>query len=184
MRPNGRDDVLHDVGRHVAMKTSKVTQPLGRQASTTIESGRQRVTPRMLLVVGVFAVVVVSCSSDSSEPITTFDETGCTYAGPAEFALGTEATFTFVNTSEGTVAGYSVWKVPDGTTVADIEENTIFGIGAERSTDMRGMAAGQRPGDDREIVVALDAAGLWAVNCFAGPSETDFPATVFVVTDS
>ena len=87
-------------------------------------------------------------------------------------------------TSSDASAGYSIWKVPEGTTTADIAENTIFGIGAERSTDMRGMAAGQRPGDDREIVVALDTAGLWAVNCFAGPTETDFPATVFVVTDS
>jgi hypothetical protein len=76
--------------------------------------GTQRTTPRLLLVVGMFALVIASCSSDSSEPTTTFDGNDCTYVGPAEFVSDTEATFTFVNASEGTSAGYAVWKVPDG----------------------------------------------------------------------
>jgi hypothetical protein len=106
--------------------------------------------------------------------------------GPAEFELGTEAVFTFVNTSDGTSAGYGLWKVPDGTTVADIEENGIFGIGASQSSDQRVLSSPSSPGFDKEFAVALDTVGLWAVNCFtaAGASEKDYPATVFVVTDS
>jgi hypothetical protein len=99
--------------------------------------------------------------------------------------LDTEATFTFINTSEGTSAGYGIWKVPDGTTAADIEEKTIFGIGADRTVDERGSAGPSSPGFDKELVVFLDTAGLWTVNCFTtGISGTDYPATVFVVTDS
>jgi hypothetical protein len=142
-------------------------------------------TPRLLLVVGMFALVIASCSSDSSEPTTTFDGDVCTYEGPSEFALDTEATFTFVNSSDGTSAGYAVWNVPDGTTVADIEEKSIFGIGADRTVDERGSVGASSPGFDKELVVVLDTAGLWAVSCFTtGSSGTDYPATVFVVTDS
>jgi hypothetical protein len=122
-----------------------------------------------------------------SASITTFDgDDLCTYEGPSEFALDTEATFTFVNSSDGTSAGYAVWKVPDGTTIADIEEKGIFGIGADSTTDRRVFAPPSSPGIDKEYVVALDDLGLWAVECFnfVDGREVEYPATVFVVTDS
>jgi hypothetical protein len=51
--------------------------------------------------------------------------------------------------------------------------------------DERGSVGPSSPGFDKELVVVLDTAGLWAVNCFnTGSSGADYPATVFVVTDS
>ncbi len=121
----------------------------------------------------------------TGEATSTFDGTGCTYDGPTEFDLNTEVTFTFINTSDGS-AGYGIWKVPEGTTVGDITEKSIFGIGADRSTDMRALALPTSPGIDKELVVALDTSGLWAVNCFTPNAGlgVDYPATVFVVSDN
>jgi len=122
----------------------------------------------------------------TGEATSTFDGTGCTYDGPTEFGLNTETTFTFINTSEGTSAGYGIWKVPDGTTVGDITEKSIFGIGADRTPDMRAHTLSSSPGIDRELVVALDTPGLWAVNCYTPNAGlgVDYPATVFVVSDN
>ena len=140
---------------------------------------------RRLSIAVVLATLVLAGCSTSSEPISTFTGDECSYDGPSEFDLDTEVTFTFVNTSDGTSAGYGVWKVPDGTTVDDISEKSIFGIGADESDDMRAMAGPSSPGFDKELVVVLDTAGPWAVNCFTtGSSGADYPATVFVVTDS
>jgi hypothetical protein len=139
---------------------------------------------RLSIPVVLTALVLAGCST-SSEPTSTFTGDECSYDGPSEFDLDTEVTFTFINTSEGASAGYGVWKVPDGTTVDDISEKSIFGIGADQSADMRAVAAPSSPGFDKELVVALDTAGLWAVNCFeVGSVEVDHPATVFVVTDN
>jgi hypothetical protein len=122
----------------------------------------------------------------TGEATSTFDGTGCTYDGPTEFGLNTETTFTFINTSDGTSAGYGIWKVPDGTTVGDITEKSIFGIGADRTPDMRAHTLSSSPGIDRELVVALDTPGLWAVNCYTPNAGlgVDYPATVFVVSDN
>ena len=121
----------------------------------------------------------------TSEATSTFDGSGCTYDGPTEFDLNTEVTFTFINTSDGS-AGYGIWKVPEGTTVGDITEKSIFGIGADRTPDMRAVALPSSPGIDQELVVALDTPGLWAVNCFTPDAGlgVDYPATVFVVSDN
>ncbi len=121
----------------------------------------------------------------TSEATSTFDGSGCTYDGPTEFDLNTEVTFTFINTSDGS-AGYGIWKVPEGTTVGDITEKSIFGIGADRTPDMRAVALPSSPGIDKELVVALDTSGLWAVNCFTPDADlgVDYPATVFVVSDN
>ncbi len=122
----------------------------------------------------------------TGEATSTFDGTGCTYDGPTEFDLNAEVTFTFINTSDGRSAGYGIWKVPEGTTVGDITEKSIFGIGADRTPDMRALALPSSPGIDKELVVALDTPGLWAVNCFTPNAGlgVDYPATVFVVSDN
>ena len=121
----------------------------------------------------------------TGEATSTFDGTGCTYDGLTEFDLNAEVTFTFINTSDGS-AGYGIWKVPEGTIVGDIAEKSIFGIGADRATDMRALALPSSPGIDKELVVALDTPGLWAVNCFTPNAGlgVDYPATVFVVSDN
>jgi hypothetical protein len=144
--------------------------------------GRQRVSRRLLIVMTVSALTVAACSGDSGEATMTFDGSGCTYVGPSEFALDTEATFTAVNTS-ATSAGYSIWVVPEGITTADIEENTIFGIGADR----KAWSQPSPPGVEKQVAVLLDTLGPWAVNCFTIASDgsvSDYPATVFVVADS
>jgi hypothetical protein len=77
-------------------------------------------------------------------------------------------------------------KVPEGTTVGNITEKSIFGIGADQTPDMRALALPSSPGIDQELVVALDTPSLWAVNCFTPCTGhgVDYPATLFVVSDN
>ena len=141
---------------------------------------------RISALVVLVALVLAGCSTNS-EPTSTFTGEECLYDGPSEFDLDTEVKFAFVNTSEATSAGYGIWKVPDGTTVDGISEKSIFGIGADMSTDMRAVARPSSPGFDKELTVNLDTPGSWAIICFdpnPAPAGTDYPATVFQVSNS
>jgi hypothetical protein len=139
-----------------------------------------------LTVTGVMATVVLvsSCTTaPTGEATTTFDGGACIYDGPAEFELGTEVTYTFVNTSNGVSAGYGVWVLPDGTTLDDLENNGIHGVGTNPRTDLRGLLGASSPGIDKELTVTLDTPGTWVVNCFhpVPGGADDFPAATFVV---
>ena len=142
-------------------------------------------TKRLAVIVVLSVLAITACSGETEEATTTFDGSGCSYSGLSEFDRDTEVTFNFINTSDGTSAGYAIWKVPDGTTVADIQEKSIFGIGASQTPDMRAAALPSSPGLDKQLVVVLDTPGLWVVNCFTpdGQRQVDHPATVFVVSD-
>jgi hypothetical protein len=126
--------------------------------------------------------------SSSSVPVTgalsVFDGQDCVYEGPVEFALGTKVAFTFVNASEDVLAGYSIWKVPDGRTTDDIIEHGILGIGTHLVTDMRASSQPSEPGEDHVLDVTLDKPGSWAVNCFVpdGGTGIDHPAAVVEVS--
>ena len=139
----------------------------------------------------IAVVVVAGCGDDdsgaSAAPMATFDGSSCVYDGPSEFSLDTEATFTVLNASDKNDVGFSVWKVPDGTTTTDITENSIFGIGASRTPDMRvaRFQGSNQPGVENELVVDLDTPGTWVLNCCNGSEPgDDYPATAFTVTDN
>jgi len=136
---------------------------------------------RLLIPALLMALALAGCST-STEPTTTFTGDDCSYDGPLEFDLGTEVTFTFVNSSDNSTAGYGIWKTPDGTTTADLELTLGWFPG---DTEAHSES---RPGFDKESVVMLDTAGTWAVTCHlvaGGPGVAGqlYPGTVFVVTD-
>jgi chemotaxis signal transduction protein len=67
--------------------------------------------------------------------------------------------------------GFSVWKVPDAITLADIEAQGIQEVGGDNGENQRGIL---RPGGvDRELMVVLDVSGTWGMVCF-----TLLPGTV------
>ena len=141
--------------------------------------------------ISVLVMVAGACGDDDSAadaaPSATFDGSACVYDGPSEFSVDTEATFTVLNASDKNDVGFSVWKVPDGTTTTDITENTIFGIGADIDTDMRvaRFQGSNQPGQEQDLVVALDTPGTWVLNCWNGSDPgVDYPATAFTVTDN
>lgn len=154
----------------------------------TISLGRRW---RAVAEMAFFVILAGACGDDdsaaSAAPNATFDGSACVYDGPSEFSVDTEATFTVLNASDRNDVGFSVWKVPDGTTTTDITENTIFGIGADIDTDMRvaRFQGSNQPGQEQDLVVALDTPGTWVLNCWNGPNPgVDYPATAFTVTDN
>jgi hypothetical protein len=115
----------------------------------------------------------------------TFSGDACTYTGASTFDADTALTVKVVNGTERRIFGFSVWKVPDGTTLADIDAEGMLKVGGDRSENMRGIL---RPGsvESRELMVVLDEAGTWGMDCFtlaAGTVATDeaYAAVVFEV---
>jgi len=114
----------------------------------------------------------------------TFSGDACTYTGASTFDVGTELTIEVVNGTERSF-GFSVWKLPDGTTVADIEAQGMLEVGGDMSENMRGIL---RPGsvESRDLLVVLDESGTWGMNCFTlltgtiQPGE-DYPVVVVEV---
>ena len=106
----------------------------------------------------------------------------CSNTGASTFDVGTELTIEVVNGTERSF-GFSVWKLPDGTTVADIEAQGMLEVGGDRSENMRGIL---RPGsvESRDLLVVLDESGTWGMNCFTlltGTLQTDEDYPVVVV---
>jgi hypothetical protein len=129
----------------------------------------------------VFLVLAIAaCSGTTTETVVvTFDSDSCTYTGPVEFDLDTELTANVTN-EVGTSFGFAVWKVPDGTTTEDIEEQGMLAVGGSLSQNERGALS---PGSvsDRTLVVVLNETGTWAFNCFVlGSSGADYPTIVEV----
>jgi hypothetical protein len=116
--------------------------------------------------------------------VSVFHGEDCVYDGPAEFALGSIVEFTFVNASADVMAGYSIWKIPDGRTTEDIVDHGILGIGTHLVADMRASSQPSGPGVDQVLEVKLDKAGSWAVNCYVsdGGIGIDHPAAVVEVS--
>jgi hypothetical protein len=111
-----------------------------------------------------------------------FSGDACTYTGASTFDVGTELTIEVMNLSERSF-GFSVWKVPDGTTLADIEARGIQEVGGDRSENNRGIL---RPGsvESRDLMVLLDEAGTWGMDCFTllpGTIQTDEEYAAVVV---
>jgi len=141
---------------------------------------------RLTLALGTFVaglLLLAACAGDvTAEATVTFSGDGCTYAGAPTFDDDTELTIELEN-EPGTSMGLGVWKVPDGTTVEDIEEQGMLIVGGDMNQNMRGVL---RPGSVnlRSLTVVLDESGTWAINCFEfepQPLGVDFPAAIVTV---
>jgi hypothetical protein len=138
---------------------------------------------RTTLAVCTFAaglLLLTACAGDATaEATVTFSGDTCTYAGASTFDDDTELTIELVN-EPGTSMGLGVWKVPDGTTIEDIEEQGMLVVGGDRIQNMRGHLG---PGSVglRSVTVELDESGTWAINCFELeplPLGVDFLAAI------
>jgi len=132
------------------------------------------------------------------DPTITFTGAECNYEGTTEFALGVDRAFRFVNESDAN-AEVTVFRVPDGTTLQDIDPDDIFSV-FEDSTGPRSFldfgASGVEPGAEETFTAnpsggVPDEAGEWLVLCYVlerdGVATTpagDRPGVILHVTGS
>jgi hypothetical protein len=143
--------------------------------------------PRLLAIVVSLVLVLAGCST-SSDPTATYDGSDCSYDGPSGFELGETVTFTFINESDTSDLGFSVWSVPEGTTADEINELGIFEVAGggppvEEAPGFYAALFAPTPLDSTEILtVTLDTPGQHALNCF-DLTTTDH-AIMFTVSDN
>jgi hypothetical protein len=168
---------------------SQVSEPRvgGRPANMPCSKGRERKMRRLLAIVVPLVLILASCST-SSEPTATYTGGACAYGGPSEFDLGESVTFTFINESDTTDLGFSVWAVPEGATADEILE-----VGIYDAVGHFGGAIMPEPGfyaslwpptavdTSVDLAVTLDTSGQHALICF--DSSGDY-AIMFTVSDS
>jgi hypothetical protein len=149
-----------------------------------------------IVVVGVATFAIASLiSSDepdalgSSQATATYVGDGCTYDGPTEFALNSVVTFTFINATANSKVEFSVWKAPEGTTLADFKtEGGLVGVvGEGAAADKRYDVQLPPTVQDREYpkTITLNRPGQHIVNCFTGlrfPDDLNYPI-LFTVSD-
>ena len=157
---------------------------------------RRRLVPA-LVAAAVLAIVTagilfafVGGSSDpdvaSLSPKVTFTGDACAYEGPTEFALGDRVAFTFVNASTD-VGKFELWKVPNGTTAADISERGIFDVVLAVEEDLRWAIGGEDnmpPGDQSILTRTLSFEGQHAVVCLGNSERTNQTSAFFTVAGS
>jgi hypothetical protein len=132
--------------------------------------------PRGLAIAGVALTVALmilaGCGDDdptAEEPGSTFDGETCSYDGPTNFELGT-VTFHVLNDSDAN-AGFSVVKVFDDTTAADITADGIRSYVETLPEDGEIRQDGTNDeGVEYDLTVDFDAQGTWAANCWVARS--------------
>ena len=90
-----------------------------------------------------------------------------------------------LNSTSVNDVGFSVWKVPEGTTVDEVAGHPegIFGLEIPGDPIRGARFSGENPpGEEKELVVTLDTPGAWLLNCW-NTSVVSAPATLFTVTD-
>jgi len=157
---------------------------------------RRRLVPALVaaaVVVIVTAGILFAVAGGSSEPDVasvspkaTFTGDACVYEGPSEFALFDRVTFTFVNASTN-LGTFELWKIPDGTTAADISERGILDVVLSEQEDLDWAYGGDesmRPGEEVALTRTLKYEGQHAVVCFTTGERTSLNQTsgFFTVT--
>ena len=95
----------------------------------------------LALIVGLSSWAVISADvAGSGEPTVTFDGAACTYAGPAEFVVGSLNTFVLQNNTD-TKTGMLVAQIDDGLTMEDINR---IGFGEVAPAPLRASASARR----------------------------------------
>jgi len=157
---------------------------------------RRRLVPA-LVAAAVLAVVTAGIlyafaggSSDPDvaniSPKVTFTGDACVYEGPPEFALDDRVPFMFSNASTG-LATFELWKIPDGTTAADISERGILDVVLSEQEGLDWAYGGDesmRLGEEVVLTRTLKYEGQHAVVCFTTGERTNLNQTsaFFTVT--
>ena len=147
----------------------------------------ERLTRRIPILV-LLVLALAACDGSSGEPTATYDGSGCTYDGPAEFDLNSEVTFTFINESEspGDSLGFAVWTVPEGSTVEQIHEEGIFSVESGGGENVEWSSETQVSDSEWQLTVTFSESGLHALNCYDtsggehGGAGLDYPILVTV----
>ncbi len=121
------------------------------------------------------------CVAEALNPVVVFDGEACLYQGPTEFVGTTVVRFQFTNFSDA-VASLSVWRVPEGTTAADIED---LGLAFQDvpGFDLVNVVFDVFP-DNEVVLVAAVEPGHHVLNCFvlnAGGPDLNLPVFFEVV---
>ena len=127
----------------------------------------------------LLAVVLTGCSGTDENALTTYDGSTCVYEGPLEFDLNSTVNFGFVNNSETTDMGFSVWKVPEGGTANDILGST-FEPGEGQVGFMGAINPPTVRGGTQIKTVALGGPGQYVLVCSDYSTEIDYANTVTV----
>ena len=142
-------------------------------------------------VAGLAALVLVAsaCSDGDDDVSAEFTGNGCVYSGPTEFEVGDEFEITVIDVTEERMdVGFSVLKVPDGTTTTEVRDQGIFEFVAQGEIETFARSEVTEEGTERVLSRTLDTAGTWMVNCFVfgtdHPDGEDFPATTFEVVEN
>lgn len=132
-------------------------------------------------VMGAVLVVVVlaGCSGTDENAITTYDGSTCVYEGPSEFDLNLTVNFGFVNNSDTTDMGFSVWKVSEGSTANDLLGST-FEPGEGQVGFVEALGPPTIRGGTTFLTVNLEAPGQYALVCTDYSTEMDYANAVTV----
>lgn len=120
-----------------------------------------------------FALLMDNSEVAATEPTVTFTGAECNYEGPADFDLGAERQFTYVNESD-TAGNVAIFRVPDGTTLEDVDPDDIGSVfeGAPGPRSFLNFGADRvEPGGEERFVASptgsvADEPGEWLVLCF------------------
>ncbi|MGI9610798.1 MAG: hypothetical protein ACR2NL_10950 [Acidimicrobiia bacterium] len=184
-----RSGIMHTTDDQAPIEVPTESSPIEIQKGPR---DRRRLAPA-LVAAAVLAIVtagIVFALAGSSEPDVanispkvTFTGDACVYEGPAEFALDERVTFTFLNNSTD-LAKFELWKVPDGTTAADISERGIFDVVLAVQEDLTWALGGDDqmpPGNQSMLTRNLGFEGQHAVVCLGNTERTNQTASFFMV---
>ena len=128
------------------------------------------------------AVVLAGCSDTTSDPTATYTGGACDYDGPSEFDVNSTVTFTVTNESDERDIGFSVLKIPEGTTAEEIFDEGIFNVVAGDPI-IEVVFAPTVVDTEYDLTVTFNETGQHGINCFnlaGAETEADF-ITMFTV---
>lgn len=187
-----RSGILHTTSDQAPIEVPTESNPI--EIKTDSLNWKRRLVPA-LVAAAVLAIatagILFALAGGSPEPDVgnvspkvTFTGDACEYEGSTEFALGDRVTFTFVNASTG-LGTFELWKVPDGTTAAEISERGVLDVVLSERADLDWAYGGDesmRLGEEVGLTRTLKYSGQHAVVCFTTGERTDLNQTAAFFT--
>ena len=139
---------------------------------------------RRVTTLATLLVVVLAACSGSSEPTATYTGSACDYDGPSEFDVNSTVTFTVTNESDERDIGFSVLKIPEGTTAEEIFKEGIFNV-VTGDPIIEVVFAPTVVDTEYDLTVTFNETGQHGINCFnlaGAETEADF-ITMFTVVE-
>ena len=139
---------------------------------------------RRVTTLATLLVVVLAACSGSSEPTATYTGSACDYDGPSEFDVNSTVTFTVTNESDERDIGFSVLKIPEGTTAEEIFKEGIFNV-VTGVPIIEVVFAPTVVDTEYDLTVTFNETGQHGINCFnlaGAETEADF-ITMFTVVE-